>query len=204
MNTRGERQMKKRSARLKRKTKETDISVEITLDGSGNSSVNTGIGFLDHMLELLARHSLMDLTVRAKGDLAVDCHHTVEDIGLCLGQALDRALGTRNGIARYGWSLVPMDDALSRAAVDLGGRPYLVFETKNRARRVGNFDVSLVRELLQAFCVQGRLNLHVAQLYGREAHHAYESVFKALAKALRLAWTPDPRVKGIPSSKGRL
>lgn len=187
-----------------RKTKETDICVELSLDGRGDSRVDTGMAFLDHMLELLARHSLVNLRIKAKGDLAVDFHHTVEDIGLCLGQALNEALADRKGISRYGWSLVPMDDALSRAAIDLGGRPYLVLDVANRARRIGIFDTGLVREFLQAFCVQGKLNLHLTQLYGKEAHHAYESMFKALARALRMAWTPDPRVKGIPSSKGRL
>ncbi len=196
--------MKKRSAKVVRKTRETDITVQLSPDGTGKSRVNTGIAFLDHMLELFAKHSLMDLTVKATGDLAVDFHHTVEDIGLCMGEALDKALGDRKGISRYGWSLVPMDDALSRAAVDLGGRPFLVLETANRARKIGVFDTNLVREFLQAFCVQGRMNLHVQQLYGKEAHHAYESLFKAMARAFRMAWTPDPRVKGIPSSKGRI
>ena len=196
--------MKKRTARIARKTRETDITVELSLDGRGDSRVDTGMAFLDHMLELLSRHSLMDLNIKAKGDLAVDFHHTVEDVGLCMGQALDKALGDRKGISRYGWSLVPMDDSLSRAAIDLGGRPYLVLETANRAKRIGIFDTGLVREFLQAFSVQGRLNLHVTQLYGKEAHHAYESMFKALARALRMAWAPDPRVRGIPSSKGRL
>jgi imidazoleglycerol-phosphate dehydratase len=196
--------MKKRTAKLKRKTAETDITVELDLDGTGVCNISTGVPFMDHMLDLLSHHSLIDLKICAKGDLEVDYHHTVEDIGLCLGDALNKALGDRKGIMRYGWSLLPMDDALSRVAIDLGGRPYLVLRTACRKRKIMEFDVSLIREFLQAFTVQARMNLHVDQLYGDEAHHAYESIFKGLARSLRMACSADPRNKGIPSSKGKL
>ena len=196
--------MKERIAEVKRKTSETDIRIGINIDGTGKSRIDTGMPFFDHMLESFSKHSLIDMTVAAKGDLAVDYHHTVEDIGLCIGEALDKALGNRSGIVRYGSSLLPMDDALSRVAVDLGGRPYLVYEVANRKRKIGDFDLGLVGEFMQSLCVQARINLHVAQLYGKEAHHAYESMFKALAKALLMACTRDPRVKGLPSSKGKI
>ena len=196
--------MKKRSAQVRRKTRETNVSVELVLDGTGLCTIKTGMPFLDHMLELLSVHSLIDLKIRATGDLQVDYHHTVEDIGLSMGEAFDKALGGRKGIARYGWSLVPMDEALSRVAVDLGGRPCLVYEAANRKRKIGDFDLSLVPEFMQALCVRGRMTLHIAQLYGKEAHHAYESMFKALAKALRMACERDLRVKGVPSSKGKI
>ena len=196
--------MKTRIAEVRRKTKETEITVKLNLDGKGVYRVDTGVPFLDHMLDLLAKHAVMDLVIKAKGDLEVDCHHTVEDIGLALGQALDKALGQRKGILRYGWSLVPMDEALSRVAIDLGGRPYLVYETACRKLRIGDLDLALIRDFLQGFSVQGRLNLHVSQLYGKEAHHAYESMFKALAKALNMACRRSSRVRGIPSSKGRI
>lgn len=196
--------MKKRTAEIRRITRETQINIRINLDGKGSAEINSGMPFLDHMLTLLARHSLCDLFLKAKGDLTVDLHHTVEDIGLCLGSAVDKALGNRKGIKRYGFAYAPMDDALSRAVIDLGGRPFLVYETVNKRRRILDFDLSLIAELLQAFCVQGKLNLHLAQLYGREPHHAYESMFKALALALRSAVAFDLREKGVPSSKGRL
>lgn len=196
--------MKKRTASLKRKTRETDIRVELNLDGSGMSSIMTGMPFLDHMLELMARHSLIDLKVRAVGDLKVDYHHTVEDLGLTLGTALDRALGARRGIGRYGWCLLPMDEAMSQVAVDLGGRPYLVFQMATRRRKILDFDLGLIEEFFKALVVQGRLNLHVAQLYGAEPHHAYESVFKGLGRALRVACAIDPREGRVPSSKGRI
>ncbi|MFC1497684.1 imidazoleglycerol-phosphate dehydratase HisB [Verrucomicrobiota bacterium] len=196
--------MKKRTAKIKRKTKETSISVDLDIEGKGKYAINTGIPFLDHMLDLFSKHSLVDLKVKAVGDLAVDYHHTVEDIGLALGKALDKALGSRRGIVRYGWSIVPMDEALSRAAVDLGGRPVLVMETACRKKKIRDFDVSLIKEFFTAFCVQARMNLHITQLYGQEPHHAYESVFKAAAKALRMACEMDKRVRGVPSSKGRI
>jgi imidazoleglycerol-phosphate dehydratase len=156
------------------------------------------------MLELFARHSLMDLSLQAKGDLQVDYHHTVEDIGLTLGQALDKALGTRAGIRRYGAFHVPMDDALSRVVVDLGGRPTYVRQMACKKKKILEFDLSLIDEFFGAFVVQARMNLHVDQLRGQEAHHAYESVFKALARALRIACETDPRDKGVPSSKGTI
>ena len=196
--------MKKRMARMARKTRETDIKVELVLDGTGRSRVETGMPFLNHMLELYARHSLMDVVVDARGDLAVDYHHTVEDLGLVLGEALDQALGDRKGIVRYGWSYVPMDDALSRAVVDLGGRPYLVYEVANRTRKIRDFNLILIREFFQAFVVKARMNLHLAQLYGDEPHHAYEAMFKAVARALGEACRRDARVRGVPSSKGTL
>ena len=196
--------MKKRTASIHRKTTETDIKVTLCIDGEGKRAVKTGLAFLDHMLELFARHSLMDLSLQAKGDLHVDYHHTVEDIGLTLGQALNEALGTRAGIRRYGAFYVPMDDALSRVVVDLGGRPAYVREMVCRKKKILEFDLSLIDEFFRAFVVQARMNLHVDQLRGDEAHHAYESVFKALARALRIACEPDPRDKGVPSSKGTI
>ncbi len=196
--------MRIRKAEGHRKTGETDIRVRLVLDGSGQANIATGLPFMDHMLELFAKHSLCDLHVAAAGDLEVDYHHTVEDLGLTLGDALNRALGDRSGIRRYGWCLLPMDDALSRVALDLGGRPFLVFETANRRRKIMDFDLGLIREFFQAFVVQARMNLHVVQLYGRDPHHAYESIFKGVARACGMSWEKDPRVGGIPSSKGVL
>lgn len=196
--------MKKRTTTIRRKTKETNISVAVNLDGNGSIRISTGLPFLDHMLNLLSKHSLIDLTVRASGDLAVDYHHTVEDIGLCLGEALDKALGDRKGIARYGSCLVPMDEALTQAAIDLGGRPYLVYRTACRKRKILAFDLDLVKVFFAAFTVRGRLALHIGQLYGSEPHHAYESMFKAVACALRSACRLEPRMGGVPSSKGRI
>lgn len=196
--------MKKRTATVARKTRETDIKVSVTIDGRGVSRVQTGIPFLNHMLELFSKHSLMDLTVKASGDLEVDYHHTVEDLGLVLGDAIDQALGNRVGIVRYGWSYIPMDDALSRAVVDLGGRPYLVYEVANRTRKIRDFNLILIREFFQAFAVKARLNLHIAQLYGQEPHHAYEAIFKAVARAMGEACRKDSRIRGVPSSKGAI
>jgi len=196
--------MRTRVAGIKRKTRETDIAVRMNLDGKGVCSIKTGIPFMDHMLELLARHSLIDMTVAAKGDVGVDYHHTVEDLGLVLGQALNKALGDRKGIRRYGWVLLPMDEALCQVAVDMGGRPYLVYRLAVRKRRILDFDVRLIEEFLRAFTVEARMNLHIAQLYGQEPHHACESVFKGLARALRMACEADQRDHRIPSSKGRL
>ena len=196
--------MKQRTAEIRRITRETQIKIRINIDGNGSAEIHSGIPFLDHMLTLLARHSLTDLSLKASGDLAVDLHHTVEDIGLCLGSVLNKALGTRAGIRRYGFAYAPMDDALSRAVVDLGGRPFLVCQVANKRRKIMDFDLGLIPEFLQSFCVQGKLNLHLSQLYGREPHHAYESMFKSLALALRSAVAYDRKEKGVPSSKGVL
>jgi len=194
--------MKKRTAAISRKTRETEIAVSLNLDGTGVYSVSTGIPFLDHMLELFSRHSLIDLNVKATGDLAVDYHHTVEDLGLVLGTCFDQALGERKGIRRYGWCQLPMDESLAEVAVDLGGRPFLVWSIANKKKKIRDFDVKLLEEFFRAFVMQAKLNLHVRHLYGDEVHHAYESVFKGFARALRAASETDPRDKGIPSSKG--
>jgi imidazoleglycerol-phosphate dehydratase len=193
-----------RKAEVKRKTRETDIRAQLCLGGEGKCSVETGIPFMDHMLELLGRHSLMNLSVRASGDLEVDYHHTVEDLGLVLGEALDKALGQRRGITRFGWSMVPMDESLSRAVVDLGGRPFLVYEMACRKRKIRDFDLNLIKEFFRAFCANARMNLHICQLYGAEPHHAHESVFKAVARALRMAFGADEGHGGVPSTKGRI
>ncbi|MCL1887405.1 MAG: imidazoleglycerol-phosphate dehydratase HisB [Kiritimatiellaeota bacterium] len=193
-----------RTSTLHRKTRETDIAATLNLDGAGTYDIETGIPFLNHMLELLAKHALFDLSLRAKGDLDVDDHHTAEDLGLVLGTCLDQALGGRAGIRRYGHCLLPMDDALAQVAVDLGGRPFLVYAVNHPATAIRNFDLRLVEEFLRAFATQAKMNLHARLLYGDEAHHAYESVFKGLARALRMAVEHDPRERGIPSSKGTL
>jgi imidazoleglycerol-phosphate dehydratase len=191
-----------RAAEIARKTGETDIRLALVVDGSGRSEVNTGAGFLDHMLNLFARHSLMDLTVACQGDLHVDFHHTTEDVGICLGQALDRALGDRAGIRRYGHSVLPMDETLVTCAVDLGGRPFWVWNAPMPTPKVGDFDSELVADFWQAFTVQARLNLHVLLHYGRNTHHVSEAIFKGLARSLRSACERDFRNTGIPSTKG--
>lgn len=196
--------MKARTASLRRITRETRIKVSTNLDGSGSAKIHSGMPFLDHMLNLLARHALIDISLKADGDLEVDLHHTVEDIGLCLGAVFNKALGKRQGIRRYGFAYAPMDDALSRAVVDLGGRPFLVFQVANKCRKILDFDLKLIGEFLQAMTIQARMNLHLSQLYGREPHHAYESMFKALALAMRAAVARDSKEKGVPSSKGIL
>ncbi|MFW5871065.1 MAG: imidazoleglycerol-phosphate dehydratase HisB [Verrucomicrobiota bacterium] len=193
-----------RKAAVERKTRETDIRVALFIEGAGRCDVETGIPFMDHMLELLGRHSLMDLTVKASGDLEVDYHHTVEDLGLVLGEALDKALGQRRGITRFGWSMVPMDESLSRVVIDLGGRPFLVYEMACRKRKIRDFDLNLINEFFRAFCTNARMNLHICQLYGSEPHHAHESVFKAVARALRLACAVDEDAPGVPSTKGKI
>ena len=194
-----------RNATVTRTTAETDISVEIDLDGTGTYDNDTGVGFFDHMLDQLARHSLIDMTVRAKGDLHIDDHHTVEDTGIALGQALAKALGDKRGIRRYGSCLLPMDDALVRAALDLSGRPFLVWNLVLPTARIGAFDTELVREFFQAFSTHGGITLHVDALHGINSHHIAEAAFKAVARALREAVETDPR-KGdaIPSTKGAL
>lgn len=196
--------MKKRKAVVARKTKETDIKIDLTIDGKGQSSVSTGMGFLDHMLDLFAKNAMIDLKIKAKGDLEVDYHHTVEDVGLALGQALDKALGNRRGIIRYGAASLPMDETLANVAVDLGGRPYLVSNMACKKRKIMEFDLSLIREFLVGLVNQGRLNLHINQLYGIEAHHAYEAVFKGMGRAMRQAMERDPRNSGVPSTKGMI
>ena len=194
-----------RKGAVKRTTKETDIEVAIDLDGTGASSISTGIGFLDHMLDLLARHSRIDLTVKAKGDLHIDHHHTTEDVGIAFGQAVKQALGDMKGITRYADVHVPMDEALSRVAVDISGRPFLVFQAQFVRDKVGSFDTELVQEWFQAFAVNSGVTLHVATLYGTNDHHIAESCFKGLARALRLAIAIDQRAANeIPSTKGVL
>lgn len=194
-----------RSASLSRKTAETDISVNLSLDGSGTYDMNTGVGFFDHMLDQLARHSLIDMTVSAQGDLHIDDHHTVEDVGIALGQALSQALGDKKGIRRYGSCLLPMDDALVRAALDLSGRPFLVWNVDVPTQKIGSFDTELVREFFQALTTHGGITLHVDMLAGINAHHIVEAAFKAVARALRDAVETDPRkADAIPSTKGML
>jgi imidazoleglycerol-phosphate dehydratase len=194
-----------RKASVKRTTKETDVEVAVDLDGTGTSSVETGIGFFDHMLDLLARHARIDLTVKAKGDLHIDHHHTTEDVGIALGQAVRKALGDMKGITRYADVHMPMDEALTRVALDISGRPFLVFKAEFSRDKVGAFDTELVQEWFQAFAVNAGVTLHVETLYGSNNHHIAESCFKGLARALRIAVTIDPRAAGeIPSTKGQL
>ena len=193
-----------RTATRTRTTRETDIAVTLNLDGSGVSRIETGIGFFDHMLELFARHALVDIEVRVKGDVHVDYHHTVEDVGLVIGACLNEALGERRGIRRYGFFLLPMDEALCEVAIDLGGRPFLVFVSAMKHHKVRDFEVKLLEEFFRAMSVEARLNLHVRQIYGDETHHVCEAMFKGFARALRMAVESDPRETGIPSSKGTI
>jgi imidazoleglycerol-phosphate dehydratase len=194
-----------RRAAVKRATKETDIEVAVALDGKGASDISTGIGFFDHMLDLLARHSRIDITVRAKGDLHIDHHHTTEDVGIALGQAVKQALGDMKGITRYASVHVPMDEALTRVAIDVSGRPFLVFKAAFGRDKVGAFDTELVQEWFQAFAMNAGITLHVEVLSGTNDHHIAESCFKGLARALRAAFAIDPRAAGeVPSTKGRL
>ncbi len=194
-----------RNGAVTRKTKETAIEVSVDLDGTGLARIATGIGFFDHMLEQLARHSLIDIEIRATGDLHIDQHHTVEDTGIALGQAVRQALGDMAGIARFSDVLLPMDETLTRVAVDISGRPFLVFRTKFAQPKIGDFDSELVREFFRAFATHAAMTIHVENLYGENAHHIAESSFKGLARALRAAVEIDPRQKGaIPSTKGLL
>jgi imidazoleglycerol-phosphate dehydratase len=194
-----------RRASVKRTTKETDIEVAVDLDGRGVSNVSTGIGFFDHMLDLLARHSRIDITVKAKGDLHIDHHHTTEDVGIALGQAVKKAAGDLKGITRYADVHLPMDEALARVAIDVSGRPFLVFKAKFGRDKVGAFDTELVQEWFQAFAMNAGITLHVEVLYGSNDHHIAESCFKGLARALRAAFAIDPRAAGeVPSTKGTL
>ena len=194
-----------RSAEIVRETKETKVRLAVNLDGTGKAAIATGIGFFDHMLDLLARHARFDLEIEAKGDLHVDFHHTTEDVGIVLGQAVKRALGDMRGITRYADLHLPMDETLTRVALDISGRPYLVFRTEFRVPKIGEFDTELVREFFQAFASNAGVTLHVETLYGDNAHHIAESCFKGLARALRAAVAIDPAASGeIPSTKGAL
>jgi imidazoleglycerol-phosphate dehydratase len=189
---------------VERKTRETDVAVGLDLDGEGRSRVRTGIGFLDHMLASLAAHARFDLDVRCRGDLHVDAHHSVEDVGIALGQALKQALGDKKGVARFGHAYVPLDEALGRAVVDLSGRPWLHFGAQFRAQRIGDLPTELVEDFFRALVDHGRFSLHLDLLRGRNAHHIAESLFKATGRALSAAVALDPRVKGVPSTKGSL
>jgi len=193
-----------RTAEIVRKTRETDIRLTLDLDGRGRAEVKTGVGFLDHMLDLLARHALVDLAVTCAGDLHVDDHHSTEDIGICLGHAIDRALGDKAGLRRYGHCVLPMDETLVTCAVDLGGRPYFAWDAPMPSPKIGTFDSELVADFWQAVAVHGRMNLHVLLHYGRNTHHISEAIFKGLARSLRMAAERDPRVEGVPSTKGTL
>ncbi|PJE38218.1 imidazoleglycerol-phosphate dehydratase HisB [Pseudooceanicola lipolyticus] len=194
-----------RTAEIRRTTAETEIAVRVDLDGTGQYDNSTGVGFFDHMLDQLARHSLIDMEIRAKGDLHIDDHHTVEDTGIALGQALAQALGDKRGIRRYGECHLPMDDAQVRAALDLSGRPFLVWNLQMPTAKIGSFDTELVREFFQAFSTHGGITLHIDQLHGFNSHHIAEAAFKAVARALRLAVETDPRkADAVPSTKGTL
>jgi imidazoleglycerol-phosphate dehydratase len=193
-----------RTAKIERQTRETQIRLELNLDGSGAGSWQTGVGFFDHMLELFTRHAALDLTVEAKGDLHVDQHHTVEDVGICLGQAVKQALGDKAGIRRYGHFTLPMEETLCTTALDLSGRYYLVYSAPFAAPKIGDFDAELVEDFFQAFAANSLCNLHILVHYGRNSHHVAEAIFKSTARALRQAVETDPRIAGIPSTKGTL
>jgi imidazoleglycerol-phosphate dehydratase len=193
-----------RTAQIQRKTAETEIVLELSLDGSGQSQTQTGVGFFDHMLTLLAKHAAIDLKVKASGDLHVDQHHTVEDVGICLGQALREALGDKAGICRYGHFTLPMEETLATAAIDLGGRASLVCNAEFPTAKIGEFDSELVADFWQAVAANALCNLHITVHYGRNSHHVAEAIFKAVARALRMAVSPDPRITGVPSTKGTL
>jgi imidazoleglycerol-phosphate dehydratase len=194
-----------RKARIKRKTKETEIVAEVNLDGTGTFSVSTGVGFFDHMIEQLSRHSLIDIALSAKGDLHIDQHHTVEDCGIALGQAIAKALGDKRGIARYAHAYLPMDEALTRTALDISGRPYLIWRTAFPSGKIGDMDTELFREFFQAFAQNAGITLHIELIYGENSHHIAESSFKGLARALRNAITIDEKMQSeIPSTKGQL
>ncbi len=194
-----------RKAKVDRKTKETDIRIELDLEGSGSYKVDTSIPFLDHMLSLMSRHGLMDMKIKAKGDIEIDDHHTVEDTGIVLGKALRQALGDMKGIRRYGQASVPMDECLASVSLDISGRPYLVYKVEfPKKSKLKDFDPDLIEDFLQAFVSHAGVTLHIGVPYGRNTHHIIEAVFKALGRALRQAVEIDPRVKGVPSTKGRL
>jgi imidazoleglycerol-phosphate dehydratase len=196
--------MNRRTATINRTTSETDITVSLDLDGSGQSNVQTGVQFLDHMLSLFAKHGIFDLQIRCKGDLGVDAHHSVEDIGICMGLALEKALGDKKGLVRFAHAYFPMDETLARVTVDLSGRPYLVYRVEVKRDRVGGLDSDLVEEFWKAAVSHGRMNIHIELIYGRNTHHIFEAVFKAAARALCLATRTDPRIEGVPSTKGVL
>jgi imidazoleglycerol-phosphate dehydratase len=196
--------MMARTATIDRKTRETQIRLELNLDGSGGGSWQTGVGFLDHMLELFARHGALDLKVEAKGDLHVDQHHTVEDVGICLGQAVKQAVVDKAGIRRYGHFTLPMEETLCTTAIDLSGRYYLVFNAEFGSPKIGDFDTELVEDFFQAFAANALCNLHVLVHHGRNSHHVAEAIFKSAARALRMAVENDPRMPGVPSTKGTL
>jgi len=194
-----------RTASIERKTKETSISVEVNLDGTGQYEVQTGIGFLDHMLEQISKHSLIDLKVKAKGDLHIDLHHTTEDTGIAMGEAIAKALGDKKGIKRYAHALIPMDETLSRVALDVSNRPYLVWNVKLKVEKLGEMDTELFKEWFQAFAQAAGITLHIENIYGDNSHHIIESCYKGLAKALRSAFEIDQRMKDIiPSTKGTI
>jgi imidazoleglycerol-phosphate dehydratase len=193
-----------RSAEVSRQTKETRVKISLNLDGTGKSSPETGVGFFNHMLDLFARHSLIDLTVNAEGDLEVDHHHTVEDVGIVLGQVLEKALGDKRGINRYGWAILPMDETLAQVALDLSGRAAFVYNVRFTSGTIGDFPTELVEEFFKAFANSARMNLHITVPYGANNHHIAEAIFKATARALRQAVTQDPRSNEVPSTKGSL
>ena len=193
-----------RKSTINRKTKETDISLELNIDGKGDYSIKTGVGFLDHMLESFARHGLFDLNVKCEGDLIVDCHHTIEDIGIVLGQAIKNSIGDKKQIVRYGSTILPMDESLVLVSIDLSGRPYLVFDYEFDVERVGYFDTEMVREFFYAISYSAGMNLHIRVLEGGNAHHVIEAIFKAFAKSLDYATIRDPRIADILSTKGDL
>ena len=193
-----------RTAKIHRKTAETDVAVELDLDGVGEARVATGVGFLDHMLALLAKHAAFDLSITATGDLEVDQHHTVEDVGITLGQAFREALGDKAGIRRYGHFTLPMEETLATVALDLGGRAYFVFEANFPTHKIGDFDAELVADFWHAFAANALCNLHIIVHHGRNSHHIAEAIFKATARALRIAVEADPRLRGVPSTKGTL
>ncbi len=196
--------MSERKTTINRKTSETDVSVTLNLDGTGRGSIQTGVQFLDHMLMLFAKHGVFDLDIACRGDLGVDAHHSVEDIGICLGSALDKSLGDKSGLIRFAHAYFPMDETLVRVAMDLSGRPYLVYNVKVDRERVGELDADLIEEFWKAVVTHARVNIHIELLYGRNTHHIFEAVFKAAARALSLATRIDARIKGVPSTKGVL
>jgi imidazoleglycerol-phosphate dehydratase len=196
--------MSERTATIARVTKETDVRVVLDLDGGGTGRIDTGVPFLDHMLSLFAKHGIFDLDVACKGDLHIDAHHSVEDIGICLGLAIDKALGDKAGIVRFAHAYFPMDETLARVVVDLSGRPYLIYKVEVARERIGALDAELVEEFWKAVVTHARINLHVELVYGRNTHHIFEAVFKATARALMLATRTEPRMQGVPSTKGVL